>query len=224
MKPRHLKVIALDFDGTLVESNQIKDEAFKTLFSKWPDHQEAMIRWHLNHNSIDRREKFHYFVEEVLGFSDRNDLVEKLTQEFSKLTLKAIIECPLVEGAQEFLEYFNGKAPLFLVSATPEKELNEITTAKGMHKYFKQIYGAPINKKEILKKIMISEKVSAEEMIFIGDSPEDEQDAIKVGIYFVTRKSDRTLYNSSYCVFEDMKSIRYYLENGNIKNREYSNV
>ena len=224
MNHSSLKVIALDFDGTLIESNHIKNEAFKIVLSKWPDHQEVMMRWHLAHSSIDRREKFRYFVEEVLGLSGNNDLIEKITEKFSKLTLKAIIECPLVEGAMEFLGYFHGKTPLYLVSATPQKELNEITAARGMHKYFLQAFGAPINKTEVLKKIMISEKVSSDEMIYIGDSPEDWQAAIKVGIHFAARRSDHTFHNLTDFVFEDMKSILYHLKNVNINNAALSNV
>ena len=58
MKKTRLKVIALDFDGTLVESNNIKDRAFETIFCEWPEHKETMMRWHLTHDSIERGEKF----------------------------------------------------------------------------------------------------------------------------------------------------------------------
>ena len=79
MKQSDLKVIALDFDGTLVESNQIKDRAFAAIFSEWPEHKDAMMQWHLANNSIERQEKFRYFVEEVLCLNDHNDLMEELT-------------------------------------------------------------------------------------------------------------------------------------------------
>ena len=67
MKKEFLKVIALDFDGTLVESNLIKDQAFETIFSEWPEHKDEMMEWHLARNNISRREKFRYFVEEILN-------------------------------------------------------------------------------------------------------------------------------------------------------------
>ena len=73
MKKTRLKVIALDFDGTLVESNNIKDRAFETIFCEWPEHTEIMMNWHLAHNSTERREKFRYFVEEVLALTGQND-------------------------------------------------------------------------------------------------------------------------------------------------------
>ena len=212
MKHPSLKVIALDFDGTLVESNHIKDQAFRVIFGDWPEHKETMIRWHLSHNTIDRKEKFHYFVEKILNMPENNKLINKLTNRFSKLTKKLIIECPLVEGAMEFLEYFHGRIPLFLVSATPQRELNEIILARELQKYFIKIYGAPINKTETLEKIMETEKVSADQMIYIGDSPEDQKAAKDIGIHFAGRMSDRTLSNKTILIYNDMKSILYNLK------------
>ena len=59
--------------------------------------------------------------------------------------------------------------------------------------YFQKIYGSPINKVEVLKKIMTFEKVSKNEMLYIGDSPEDQNAALMLGIHFIGRKSDRQL-------------------------------
>ena len=60
MKKTRLKVIALDFDGTLVESNNIKDRAFEIIFSEWPRYTERMMKWHLMHNTRERKEKFRF--------------------------------------------------------------------------------------------------------------------------------------------------------------------
>ena len=100
MKKTRLKVLALDFDGTLVESNNIKDCAFETIFSEWPKHAEHMMQWHFAHDAIERKEKLRYFVEEVLGVgAGQIDLIEKLAIRFGQLTQKAIIECPFVNAA-----------------------------------------------------------------------------------------------------------------------------
>ena len=173
MKKTRLKVIALDFDGTLVESNNIKDRAFETIFCEWPEHTETMMRWHLTHDSIERGEKFRYFVEEVLALPGQNDLIEKLSSRFGQLTKEAIIECPYVKGAHEFLEYIRNRVSVYLVSATPQLDLDQIIKARGLGGYFKDVYGAPISKIETLKQIMFSGNVYVDEILFIGDSPED---------------------------------------------------
>ena len=211
MKSSRLKIIALDFDGTLVESNLIKDRAFETIFNDWPEHTETMMRWHFAHNSIERREKFRYFVEEVLALTERNDLIEKLSTRFGELTRSAIIECPFVKGAKDFLEYIRNRSNVYLVSATPQSDLEQIIEAKGLKDYFKKVYGAPIKKNEILKKIMLTEKVSVNEILYIGDSPEDQQCAKDLGIRFIGRQSDRDLIDSTHLVFTDFSTIKTHM-------------
>ena len=206
-----LKVIALDFDGTLVESNHIKDRAFETIFSNWPEHQDAMMRWHFNHNSTERQEKFRYFVEDVLALTSREDLIQELTTKFGKITKQAVIDCPFVDGAQNFLEYIKGRVKTYLVSATPQAELKIIIKKRKLDAYFKNIFGAPIKKIDILKQIMVSEKATVDEILFIGDSPEDQHAAESLGIHFIGRKSDRPLNELKGNIVLDFVKIKDYL-------------
>jgi phosphoglycolate phosphatase-like HAD superfamily hydrolase len=211
LKWPYLKIIVFDFDGTLIESNQIKDKAFELLFGEWPEYQNAMMRWHFDHNSIDRREKFRYFVEKVLGLKGRDDLIRKLTTKFGKITRQAVIDCPFVEGAQNFLEYINCRVKTYLVSATPQAELNIIIKERKLDAYFKKIFGAPIKKIDILKQIMESENATVDEILFIGDSPEDQHAAESLGIHFIGRQSDRPLNKSKNNIVLDFVKIKNYL-------------
>ena len=208
-----LKVIALDFDGTLVESNQIKDRVFESIFSEWPEHTEKMMQWHFAQDAIERKEKFRYFVEEVLGLPGQNDLIEKLTVRFERLTRTAIVECPFVNGAEEFLEYIRNRVVVYLVSAAPQYDLDQIIKKRKLGKYFKDIYGAPIKKVETLEHIMLLEMSSVNEILFIGDSPSDQQSANDVGVNFIGRVSDRILNNVDGNVFTDFFEIKRYMRN-----------
>ena len=202
----------MDFDGTLVESNNIKDRAFESIFCEWPEHTGTMMCWHLTHDSVERGEKFRYFVEEVLALPGQNDLIEKLSSRFGQLTKEAIIECPYVKGAYEFLEYIRNRISVYLVSATPQQDLNEIIKARGLSGNFKDVYGAPISKIETLKQIMLSENVSVDEILFVGDSSEDQQAAKFLGIRFIGRQSDRKLDVIDENIFNDFIEIKLYVE------------
>lgn len=206
-----MKIIALDFDGTIIESNHIKDQAFETIFSDWPAHKEAMMQWHIPRDTVDRQEKFRYFVEEILGMHGNNKLINKLILRFSELTRKEIVECPMVAGSQAFLDYWVDNVSLFLVSATPQNELNIILEERHLDGYFCEAYGAPIDKVEVLKQIMGDEKVSADEMLYIGDSTEDQQAAGSLGIHFIGRQSDRPMNTVENYIFSDFTKIKEYL-------------
>jgi phosphoglycolate phosphatase-like HAD superfamily hydrolase len=212
LKKNRLKVIALDFDGTLVDSNNIKDRAFETIFSDWPEHTEIMIKWHLAHDAIERKEKFSYFVKNILELSCHNELIEKLTYRFGQLTKTAIIECPFVEGAGEFLQYIMNKISIYLVSATPQMELEDIIRERDLGQYFNEIYGSPIKKEQTLKKIMLLEAIAVNEILFIGDSPEDQESAQHLGIDFIGIQSGRKLIYGVDNIFTDFFEIKRYIK------------
>ena len=209
---KKLKVLALDFDGTLVESNKIKDNAFYSIFGEWPEHRDAMMQWHLANNTMVRQDKFRYFVEVILRQKGDDELIEKLTKRFSELSYEAIVNCPMVDGAQEFLDAYVSKVQLFLVSATPQNELSKILKARLLIRYFKEIHGAPINKEKVLKKISSVENISTDKMLYIGDSPEDQQAAKTLGCHFIGRKSCRELNVLTNPVYPDFVKIKEHLD------------
>ena len=77
-----------------------------------------------------------------------------------------------------------------------------------MDGFFKEVYGAPIRKAQILKKILKDENRTPEEMLYIGDTPEDQQSAKSLGIHFIGRKSDRNLNSIANLVYMDFVKIR----------------
>ncbi|MBF89527.1 MAG: hypothetical protein CMG75_07650 [Candidatus Marinimicrobia bacterium] len=211
MRKLSLKFIALDLDGTLIQSNRIKDKAFETILGNWPEHKKTMLDWHRLKNNIDRHEKFRFFVEEILNEKGNNVLYENLADKFSHLTLQAVIDCPWVEGAQEFLNYFQGKLPIYLVSATPQNELEKIIIGRHLGGVFKKVYGAPLNKACVLKRIISMEKGLPKNSIYIGDSPEDQEAANILGVNFIGLDPDRRLKKTGEFIFSNFKYILEYI-------------
>ena len=67
MKTLAWQAIIFDFDGVVVESGEIKTQAFANLYS---DHGEtvmsAVARYHVLHGGMSRYQKFRYFQETLL--------------------------------------------------------------------------------------------------------------------------------------------------------------
>ena len=59
---------------------------------------------------------------------------------------------------------------------------------------------------------MADEKASPNEMLYIGDSPEDEQAAMSLGIHFIGRESDRRLNGLADPLFLEFEAISAYVE------------
>ena len=124
-----IKAIALDFDGVVVESNEIKNRAFSEMFKEYPCYEE-IIQYHRLHNHVCRQDKFRHILGNILGQSFQDADIAKMAERFSRLTRQKIVECPFVSGAENFITYFSSKASLYIASATPTNELKIIIEAR----------------------------------------------------------------------------------------------
>lgn len=207
-----IKILCFDFDGTVIESNDIKDAAFGKIFSEFPKHKKLMMDYHLNNNSIDRHQKFSFFVNNILKDKKKNVLVEELVEKFNVLTEKSINKCAYVEGVILFLEDNFKKIDFYLLSATPEMDLHRILNYRKINRYFKFIYGAPLNKVDVLNNIIIKKNIKADEILYIGDTQEDLEAAHETKVNFIHRQSDRKLKENKYPSFKDFESIAKYVK------------
>ena len=205
------KVIILDFDGTIVESVGIKDEAFKTLFTKYPDKLDEITNYHLSHNATIRFEKFRHITKHILNQEYTEELERTLSRKFSDLVFQKIIECPYVHGAKDFLNCFWGRVPLYLASTSPADELDRILTARDIKKYFKNVYAIPWVKTDVIKDILNCEHIYPDEAVFVGDAFEDYRAARETGVHFIGRDSGKFIEKAAISIYPGMKDILKYL-------------
>ncbi len=208
MTPR---AVITDFDGTIVESVGIKDEAFRELFSGYPEHLDAIMEYHRAHNAVVRFDKFRHITEIILGERYTPQKEAELGKRFSELVRQRIIACPFVPGARDFLDFFRDKASLYLVSITPAEELTAILHARGLAGYFKDVYAVPWGKADAVNDILAREKIRREEALFIGDTQEDCDAARAAGILFLGRDSGRPFSSAGVLLYKDMTGIREYI-------------
>lgn len=207
-----IQAIVLDFDGVVVESNQIKHQAFSELFSRYPTWYDEIMTYHKAHNSVDRHQKFLYIQETIMKKPFSQNLANEWALQYAALTRSSIIKCPFVQGAWEFLEEFQRRMPIFLASATPLDELEIIVKERGIYSFFTGIYGAPVKKTEIFYKISQKEQITPDQMVFIGDSREDYLSAHQFGCLFIARISGYPFSCEETERFHDLYEIKTYIE------------
>lgn len=139
------------------------------------------------------------------------DVQKSLSSRFSELVFKRIVECPYVAGAEDFLNYFWGKIPIYLTSASPAEGLERILKARDLKKYFKNIYAIPWVKTDVIKDILISENISSRDAVFIGDSFENYQTARSINVFFVGRDSGKPFWDAGIPVHKDLLDIKTFL-------------
>lgn len=182
------KVIVLDFDGTLVDSNPIKLKAFDVCFAEdIPAHPEILTYCYANHHT-PRWEKFRHVTENILKRAYTKEIEAKLAKRYEDATTQAIINAKEIPGALEYIS--NETRPLFLLSSTPHQYLIQIVEGRGWMKYFAQVQGAPVKKSEWIQNLAKQRGLSIDELLFIGDTVEDLQSAREAGCLFIGVAND----------------------------------
>jgi phosphoglycolate phosphatase-like HAD superfamily hydrolase len=182
-----IRMVILDFDGVIVESNDIKTRAFEHVFSRFPEHADVMMAYHHAHVSVSRFDKFQYLVTERLGLPIDHPVMQELADAFSAETRRRVIACPMVPGAAEFLEHVTARVPVFLASVTPQADLEHILEARGLLSCFSAVYGCPPWTKARAIEHIIAGDVDG--VVFVGDSVGDQRAAQATGVAFVARDS-----------------------------------
>ena len=118
-----------------------------------------------------------------------------------------IVKCPYVPGALEFLKHYHGVIPLYLVSVSPEKELDRILKERNIKHYFKDVYSSEWKKTDAIKDIIHKEQALSDKTVFIGDTDEDYLAAEEAGIIFIGRNSGKQFFDANITLFDDFDKI-----------------
>lgn len=181
--------IVFDFDGVLVESADVKTRAFGALYVEHgPEIERQVVEYHLQHAGISRYRKFQHYQEQLLGIPYTDADGERLSAQFSRQVVDAIVAAPYVAGALEFLQKHTGSLPMFVASGTPDGELHEIVERRGMSTYFVSVNGTPETKAEILKRLIQTHHLAPARVLMVGDAMADLEGATQAGTAFLGRE------------------------------------
>ncbi len=207
----NLKAIIFDFDGVICESTEIKDRAYyQTYLPYGKDVAEYALKYHKENEGVSRVKVFPYIHKTLLNITLKEEELNKIVKKYSQTVVNQVINAPLVNGVQNFLEKYSNKLPLYMSSGTPQDEMRQITTAKNLTKYFKNVYGSPDTKDIHITRILNSLNIEPQQCIFVGDATTDRDMAKKKNVNFVARiKPDSLLNDESLKIFDfwDLENI-----------------
>lgn len=181
------KAFFFDFDGVIADSVDIKTEAFRELYRPYGEEvMRYVTQHHKEHGGMSRFLKIRHYHKELFDKNLSDDELRLLTDRFSDLVLQKVIEASFIKGAVEFIHILHEKGKsMFIVSGTPEEEIQRIIRGKSLGDYFLEVKGTPVAKKDNLQYLLKKYQIPAQESIFFGDSPEDLNAASFLGIRFI---------------------------------------
>ena len=198
-------VVFWDFDGVIKRSNQVKNNAFYSLFEGISEVQRAYIlNHHIEHQGLSRFKKIPHYLQ-YLNKELNKENIDNYLDRFSRLVLDGVIESDYVEGVLDILPKAKKSV---LVTATPKDEIKIILQKLKISKYFSKVYGSPKTKIECLEDYSEKYGIVPNKCVFVGDSKSDLDCARhhKIEIVFV-----RNEYNHHIRLSEKVIQIDNFL-------------
>ena len=181
-----IKNIIFDFDGVILDSVNIKTEAFFNLYEKYgPDISKKVVDYHLLNGGISRYEKFTYFGKNFLNYEYSQSEINNLSSKFENLVKEKVCNASFIKGAYEFIKTYYKKYNFYISTGTPQNEIEYIVMERQLKSFFVGVYGSPSNKISHIKKILSNSVDKNEEYLFIGDSLNDYEAANIMDINFI---------------------------------------
>jgi phosphoglycolate phosphatase-like HAD superfamily hydrolase len=187
LKFRHL---FFDFDGVIKDSVEIKSDVFEQLFSTFGGDVFRKVKNHHKANGgISRFEKLPIYLE-WSGQSPSKELVDEYAEKFSSLVKQKVVASEWVKGVVDYLQNNHDRQTFFLVTATPQQEIEEILITLNIWRFFEQVIGTPTKKIDAIKMLLMKYAILPKEAVMIGDSISDYEAATVNNVPFVLRKTN----------------------------------
>jgi len=181
--------IFFDFDGVIKDSVKVKSDAFEQLFLPFGKDLAIKVRAHHEKNGgMSRFEKFPIYVD-WSGQKRSQQLINKYLEAFSSLVVQKVIESEWVPGIMNYLKENIDKKEFFLVTATPQKEIEYIVEKLQIGGYFKQVIGSPVCKEIAIKDLLHKYSIIPQQAVMIGDSISDYTAAFSNNMPFILRRT-----------------------------------
>lgn len=181
-----IKVIFWDFDGVILNSNEVRDSGFVEVLNDFPkDEVEKLLSFHRKNGGLSRYVKFRYFFEEIRKESITEEEVKAWALKFSKIMLDKLKDKSLlISETIEFIKNNYQHYKMHIVSGSDQNELRELCKSLNIDKFFISIHGSPTPKNDLVKNILMEHNYVPESSILIGDSINDFEAAEVNNLHF----------------------------------------
>lgn len=183
-----IRCVSFDFDGTLVQSNEIKRQAFFDATAHL-ERADGILTDLFGSGFKGDRYQLLGTLADMLYPGDR-DMAERVAtdcvERYSRQCHERIVACPEVAGASDALRHLHGSdIPCYVNSATPTAYLRQIIEERRLSRWFRGVMGAPAAKPDNLERILSAEGIVPAELVVVGDGEDDRDAARDVGCHFL---------------------------------------
>ena len=176
---KKFKTIIWDFDGVIIDSDNIRTESFRETFKDFGiDSVDKLINYHKLNGGLSRYHKVNFFFNKILNKNITDDDYKSWVELYGKYCKDRLCDKSLlIEDSINFIRKNYKIFSFHIASASDEKELKFICEKLEISDYFISINGSPTTKVNNVKNILNSYHCIKENCCLIGDSINDREAA-----------------------------------------------
>lgn len=185
-----IRCVVFDFDGTLVDSNAVKERCFHEAVADLAGGAEALAA--ARRAGGDRYRVFAHVASALAPAAERVALARLLARRYGACCSRGIAACRERRGARTALRRLRSRGvSLFVSTATPQRDIAPILRLRGIAHHFCGAFGAPASKSESLRRILRRRRLQPRHVAVVGDGADDRRAADDLGTWFVGIEAER---------------------------------
>jgi HAD superfamily hydrolase (TIGR01549 family) len=216
-----IKAIIFDFDGVIKDSTAVKTEAFRILYEEFGTKvTDGVVKHHIENGGVSRYDKIRHYHQIFLGLQLKEKELQEWCDRFSELVLRKVIDSPYVQGAEKAITDLGKEHLLFIISGTPQHEMDYIVRQLALHSKFEMICGSPKKKEKWAKEIMDKYRLTNKEVVFVGDAMTDFDAAEACRLHFILRthsENERMFEDKNCKKIPDLEGLMNAVKQINLK-------
>jgi phosphoglycolate phosphatase len=166
-----IQLIIFDFDGTIVDSNDIKRQSFVKSFEDFD--RDDLVDLVYRQNIGKPRRAIIEAAARALGSSENRVEVQGRAQRLDTLISEGMEKVALYAGFRDFMRLFASRYRFSIVSNAPESEILLFLQKNNLADAFDFVFGHPISKPDAVRNILKTLGISSTNVVYVGDTDED---------------------------------------------------
>lgn len=203
------RVVVFDFDGTLVDSNDIKERCLYLTVVNLPGGPAALA-----HAQLAGGNRYRIFSEVARRLNPGGDADAvarrgyQLAMDYGRRCARGIAAAPERRGSRAALAELKRRGlRLYVNSSTPQRDLKGLLRTRSLLSYFDGVAGSPKAKPDNLREILAMERVSPREAVVVGDGEDDLFAARSLGTWFVAVDVEGRIHETVPYTVKDMRLL-----------------
>jgi phosphoglycolate phosphatase-like HAD superfamily hydrolase len=182
---RRARVVFLDCDGVIFDSNAFKVDALSAVIAGEPaDARDAMLRYWRKSGGLSRYVKLDHFYRSIVRADDPEARAARAIARFGELSRAGYRHVRPVPEALALIRDA-GRERCVVVSGTDQDELRDVFREQRLDALVADVLGSPTTKAEHIERALAARGSGPDAALLVGDGAGDLRACQETGLQFV---------------------------------------